>query len=258
MANTSTTEEASRWQRVRRRADHFRHRLAHTDALPQMAILGCVCGLLTGLVAVLFRLSFEVPLHILLDSTGTEAFEALSSASHFLLPFCGIFVVGVILHFVKPQRRDTGVAHVVNRVHQHQGRLRSGNAVVQFVCGSLLLSSGAPVGREGPAVHLGAACGSALGGQMKLPNNNLRVLAGCGVAAAIAASFNTPLAGVIFAMEVVLMEYTITGFVPIILSAVCGTVVSRVFYGDDPAFLVPAMELGSLWELPYIVVCGLL
>ncbi|MDM3872598.1 chloride channel protein [Porticoccus sp. W117] len=258
MSNSSSSDHHSRWQRIRRRGDHFRHRLAHTDALPQMAILGCLCGLLTGLVAVLFRLSFEVPLHSLLDSSGTEAFEALSTASHFLMPFCGILLVGTILHFVKPHRRNTGISHVVNRVHQHQGRLPSGNALVQFVCGSLLLSSGAPVGREGPAVHLGAACGSALGGQMKLPNNNLRVLAGCGVAAAIAASFNMPLAGVIFAMEVVLMEYTIAGFMPIILAAVCGTVVSRVFYGDDPAFLVPAMELGSLLELPYIAVCGLL
>ncbi|UTW44836.1 chloride channel protein [bacterium SCSIO 12696] len=257
MSKSPTTEESTLWQYLRRRVDDFRYRLAHTDALPQLAIMGCISGLLTGLIAVLFRASFELPLKAMLDSSGTEAFEQLSTLSHFLMPFCGILLVGLICHFVKPRRRDTGVAHVVNRVHQHQGRLPSGNALVQFVCGSLLLSSGTPVGREGPAVHLGAACASAIGRQMKVPNNNLRVLAGCGVAAAIAASFNTPLAGVIFAMEVVLMEYTIAGFIPIILAAVGGTVVSRIFYGNDPAFLVPALELANLWELPYLILCAL-
>ena len=111
--------------------------------------------------------------------------------------------------------------------------------------------------REGPAVHLGATSSSLLGQQLKLPNNSLRTLTACGVAAAIAASFNTPLAGVIFAMEVVLMEYTITGFIPVILSAVTGGVMSRIVFGNEPAFAIPMIELGSLWELPYLVLCGL-
>lgn len=236
----------------------FRHRLAHTDALPQLAILGCVSGLVTGLLAVLFRLSFELPLHALLGGDETEVFEALPKYTQFLLPLGGALLVGIILSAVDTGRRTVGVGHVVDRVHQHQGHLPSANALVQFVCGSLLLSSGNPVGREGPAVHLGAACASGLGQQMKLPNNSLRLLAGCGVAAAIAASFNTPLAGVIFAMEVVLMEYTVTGFIPIILAAVSGTIVSRMVYGNTPAFVVPPLEMHSLLEIPYLVISGLI
>ncbi|WIO74498.1 chloride channel protein [Porticoccaceae bacterium LTM1] len=238
-------------------AANFRHRLAFSDALPQLAILGLVSGIITGVIALLFRLSFELPLHALFEGDSTEAFESLPSMIHFLLPLGGALLVGIILHFIDPHRRQVGVSHVVERVHKHQGRMPSGNAITQFICGSLLLSTGTPVGREGPAVHLGAACASGLGKQMKLPNNNLRLLAGCGVAAAIAASFNTPLAGVIFAMEVVLLEYTVTGFIPIILASVSATVVSRAVYGDDPAFMVPAVELGSLWEIPYLILSGL-
>ena len=78
----------------------------------------------------------------------------------------------------------------------------------------------------------------------------------CGVAAAIAASFNTPLAGVIFAMEVVVTEYSVAGFAPVILSAVSATALTRGFYGADTAFQVPDLALRSLWELPYIVLVG--
>lgn len=128
---------------------------------------------------------------------------------------------------------------------------------MQFIGGAIALLSGHSVGREGPAVHLGAASSSLLGQQLKLPNNSLRTLTACGVAAAIGASFNTPLAGVIFAMEVVLMEYTITGFIPVILAAVTGGVMSRIVFGNEPAFAIPIVELGSLWELPYLLMCGL-
>jgi CIC family chloride channel protein len=236
---------------------NFQHRLAHSDALPQLAILGCISGLTTGVIAILFRLSFELPLKALLSGDNTETFELLSPYFHFLLPLTGLVLVGLILKNIEPQHQVTGVGHVVDRVHQHQGRFPVKNALIQFFCGSLLLSSGTPIGREGPAVHLGAATSSQLGEAFGLPNNSLRVLAGCGVAAAIGASFNTPLAGVIFAMEVVLMEYTIVGFLPIILAAVSGTFISHLVYGDTHAFSVPTMKMSSLIELPYLIFSGL-
>ena len=80
---------------------------------------------------------------------------------------------------------------------------------------------------------------------------------GCGTAAAISASFNTPIAGVIFAMEVVMMEYTVAGFTPVILASVTAAILSQVFYGTDPAFFVPQLEMNSLFEVPFIIVCGI-
>jgi CIC family chloride channel protein len=96
-----------------------------------------------------------------------------------------------------------------------------------------------------------------LGQWLGLPNNSLRVLVACGAAASIAASFNTPIAGVIFAMEVILMEYTLVGFTPVILASVAATTVSRLVYGAAPAFIVPPLQMNSLWELPYILLVGI-
>lgn len=97
-----------------------------------------------------------------------------------------------------------------------------------------------------------------MGQYLRLPNNSIRTLVGCGAAAAIAASFNTPLAGVIFAMEVILMEYTITGFTPVILSAVSATVVCRLVFDAEPIFTIQAVDLKSFLELPIIVLMGIL
>ncbi len=234
----------------------FRLRLAHADALPQLAILGIFSGFATGLVAVAFRLGIEWPLRALLPNHNSEGFEALPLSARFMLPLIGAIIIGCIFHFNSSQARQMGVSHVINRYHSHQAYLPLRNALLQFIGGILAAVSGHSVGREGPAVHLGAASSSLLGQTFKLPNNSLRILVGCGVASAIAASFNTPLAGVILAMEVVLMEYTITGFIPIILAAVCGAVTSRICFGDTPAFDIPALTMVSVLELPILALCG--
>jgi H+/Cl- antiporter ClcA len=145
----------------------------------------------------------------------------------------------------------------MERLSYHQGHLPLRNMILQFLGAALSIISGHSVGREGPSVHLGAASSSLLGQYMGLPNNSIRILVGCGTAAAIAASFNTPLAGVVFAMEVVMMEYTIAGFTPVILAAVSATALTRWVFGSAPAFSVPTLELGSLLELPYILLMGL-
>ncbi|MBV1930345.1 MAG: chloride channel protein [Porticoccaceae bacterium] len=235
----------------------FRLRLAHADALPQLAILGILSGFATGLVAVVFRLAMEWPLRTILPENNSEGFESLPPLLRFLLPLAGALVIGIIFHFNSKQAQSLGVGHVIDRYQNHQAHLPLRNAVLQFIGGILAVISGHSVGREGSAVHLGAASSSLLGQTFGLPNNSLRILVGCGVASAIAASFNTPLAGVILAMEVVLMEYTITGFIPIILAAVCGAVTSRICFGDTPAFDTPTMTMVSMLELPFLALCGI-
>lgn len=130
------------------------------------------------------------------------------------------------------------------------------NLVVQFIGGAVALASGQSVGREAPSVHLGAGAASLLGQRLGLPNNSIRILVACGAAAAIAASFNMPLAGVVFAMEVIMVEYTIAGFVPVILSAVAATAITRAVFGEETAFLVPLLGFASLWELGFITLMG--
>lgn len=235
--------------------DRLRHQLAHLDALPQLTLLGFLSGLAAALVIIAFRALIDLPLQSLLGG-HSEGFESLPPYARFCLPIAGAGVIALLLHKLSPAQRQGSVSHVIERLHNHQGRLPLLNVGVQFLAGALALLSGQSVGREGPAVHLGAGTASQLGQWLKLPNNSLRTLVGCGVAAAIAASFNTPMAGVIFAMEVVLMEYSIAGFVPVILASVTGAAVAQATFGNAPAFTVAPLQMSSLAELPLVIFCG--
>lgn len=235
----------------------FQQRLSNVDALPQLAILGVISGALTALVILVFRLCIEWPLAALLPHGDPENFEGLSQWLRVSLPLSGALIIGIIWYRLQINQRKVGVAFVMERLNYHQGYINFKSFVSQFVGGVLTLLSGQSAGREGPAVHLGAACSSLLGQRLRLPNNSIRVLVSCGTAAAISASFNTPIAGVIFAMEVVMMEYTITGFTPVILASVTAAIITQAVYGNEPAFLVPQLFMNSLYEVPYVVLCGI-
>jgi len=247
---------------LREGLERLRLRLSRAEALPQLGVLGVLTGLIVGVVMIAFRLLIESAQGAFLPGGNPENYEGLSLELRALLPLAGGLVIGLIFQRLPEAARQVGVAHVMERLAYHQARLPLRNALAQFFGGALSIVCGHSVGREGPAVHLGGASGSLAGQRFGLPNNSLRVLTGCGVAAAIAASFNTPLSGVIFAMEVVLMEYTVVGFAPVILAAVSATALTRLAFGPDPAFVVPRMHLGTLWELPFVlgmgVVVGLL
>jgi len=234
--------------------ERIRLRLASVDALLLLSAVGLISGLLAGAVILAFRFVIE-------SSQGSflavdDHYEGLSWQLRLLLPIAGGIVIGLILKVLSKELRMVGVVHVMERLNYHEGQLPWRNAILQFVGGAISIISGHSVGREGPGIHLGAASGSLLGQSLHLPNNSTRTLVACGCAAAIAASFNTPLAGVIFAMEVIMMEYTIASFTPVILAAVSATVLTRLVYGVDPAFSVPLFELASLLEMPWIIVMG--
>jgi len=239
--------------------EHVRHRLGNADAVPQLAILGVLAGLSTGLVMLIFRAIVQLPLMAFLPGHDSENFEGLAVPLRVGLVVGGSLLLGLWLDRVKKRHLSVGVVHVMERLSRHQGRLPLRNAIVQFIGGAAALLTGQSGGREGPAIHLGAAASSLLGQFFRLPNNSARTLVACGTAAAIAGSFNTPLAGVIFAMEVVMMEYTITSFVPVILAAVTSTLLSQAVFGNHTAFAVPSdMQVHSLAEYPIILLEGLL
>ncbi|MDX1558477.1 MAG: chloride channel protein [Marinobacter sp.] len=231
----------------------FRRRLSGVDALPQLAVLGLLSGLITGGVILIFRLAIEWPLEHFLPGDGSESFEQLDLLTRGLLPLAGALGLGLLMHRLATHDRKVGIVHVMERLNYHQGYISMRSAIVQFIAGVATVVSGQSAGREGPAVHLGAAFSSLMGQWMRLPNNSIRTLVACGCAAAISASFNTPISGVIFAMEVVMMEYTIAGFTPIILAAVSAAIVTQVVYGAEPAFSVPALTMNSLLEIPWIL-----
>lgn len=223
-----------------------------------LALLATGVGLLSAGVITLFRLAYEMPLEHWLPNGSHEGFESLSSESRVILLLSSTAILIFIFSRLKPHQSKVGVGHVLQRIEQHQGYLPRTNLIAQFVGAIIALIGGHSVGREGPAVHIGAGTASQFGQLLKTPHHRLRVLAACGVASAISASFNTPMAGVIFAMEVVLLEYSIKGFIPIILSSVIGAIVTRAVFGNETAFIVPSLEMGSLLEIPYILLLALI
>ncbi|MDK2749257.1 MAG: chloride channel protein [Halomonas meridiana] len=237
--------------------ESFRRQLANVDALPQLCVLGLVSGVITGTVMVAFRLLLEAGAALYMPDGDPEAFEGLSPWLRALLPIVAVTLIGLLLYRQRSAARKLGVSHVIERLTYHQGRFPLRNWLNQWWVGVVSVLGGLSAGREGPAIHLGAAASSGLGLKLRLPNNSLRVLVACGTAAGISASFNTPIAGVIFAMEVVMMEYTLMSFMPVILASTMGALVAQVMYGNEPAFRIPEVALGSLMNLPWIVVIGL-
>jgi len=241
---------------IARGIERFRDALASSQAAVSLSVLGLVGGLFAGGLIVLFRLLIESVQGSFIPYGGVENYEALPPFLRFGLPVGGAVLIGLCFQWLHHGTRRVGVIHVMERLQYHEGHLPFKNLLAQFFGGAAALICGHSVGREAPSIHLGAAAASLCGQFLKLPNNSIRTLVACGTAAAIAASFNTPLAGVIFAMEVVMMEYTIAGFTPVILAAVAATVMSRAVFGAESVFLVPQSTLISMWDLPYILVMG--
>lgn len=237
--------------------EHFRQHLAASPAVMAMSALGLVCGAVTGGLILGFRFAVDSGQRSFMPFGDVGRFEDLELLVRVGLPIVGATVLGLIFHFVAASNRRIGIVHVLERLQYHEGHLPLKNVLLQFFGGIIALVSGQSVGREAPSVHLGAAASSLIGQRLQLPNNAVRIMVACGTAAAIAASFNTPLAGVVFAMEVVLMEYTVIGFTPVIVASVTATVITRAVYEDGAVFFLPQLGLGSLWELSYILLMGI-
>ncbi|TCK17976.1 H+/Cl- antiporter ClcA [Thiogranum longum] len=243
---------------IQRWFETFRLQLSRPDAILPFSILGLIAGTLAALTVIALRLLVDYVQVKVLPFDVAENFESISPVWRVGAAVTGGLLIGLLFRVTRKETHSVGVLHVLERLAHHQGRLPWRNALVQFVGGAITMISGHSVGREGPSAHLGAASSNLPAQALRLPNNSLRVLAACGAAAGIAASFNTPLAGAAFAMEVLLMEYSVAGFAPVILATVSATALTRAVFGSDLAYDVPHLSPGALSELPYILVCGVL
>jgi CIC family chloride channel protein len=178
--------------------------------------------------------------------------------SQLLLLAVGGLLFGLVLKLLGWER-FRGPANVIVAVHEHEGKLNVRDGVITAACDALALGMGASVGRYGPAVQLGATVGSILGQSIGLTRSGLRVLLGCGVAAAISASFNAPIAGAIFAHEVIIGHFSLRAFAPITVASVVAVGVTR-YHGFEYVALKLSERTGHLviWEYPAYVGLGLL
>jgi len=207
-----------------------------------------VVGISTGLGAVLFRwliLNFR-------DLFFGHGIGWLIP----LIPMFGGLLVGPIVYFFSVEAKGHGVPEVMAAVALKSGVIRPRVAVAKAVASAICIGSGGSAGREGPIVQIGAAIGSTIGQFFKLSGDRVKILVGCGAAAGISAVFNAPIAGVIFALEIILGDFTIKTFSPVILSSVLSSVVSRTLLRDAPAFIVPPYELVSAYEIPFYIILG--
>jgi CIC family chloride channel protein len=224
-----------------------------------MAVLAVIVGLAGGFGAVGFRylINFFQTLAYGTESDLLEVVINLPWYYRVAVPAIGGLIVGPLVYFFAREAKGHGVPEVMESVALKGGVIRKRVVVVKSLASAITISTGGSVGREGPIVQIGSAIGSVLGQFMKVSADRMRTLVGCGAAAGIAATFNAPIAGSLFALEVILGDFGLATFSPIVISSVVATAVSRAFLGDTPAFIVPIYELVSAWELPMYLVLGL-
>lgn len=252
-ADSTTEARPSLGARITRQFN----RLLDRSTLPEEFIIvgtALLVGVGTGLGAVVFvrLLEFIAELTALAKENLGEVVGTLLA-----MGLAGAAVGFIITRFAS-EAKGHGVPEVMEAVAIRGGRIRSRVAAAKVIASSLTIGTGGSAGREGPIVQVGAALGSSLGQFLRFSDERVSTLVACGAAAGIAATFNAPIAGTIFAMEVILGSFTVRYFGAVVISSVTASVVSRMFLTERPAFLVPAYPLNHLGEIPIYVVLGIL
>ena len=226
-----------------------------------MVALAMIIGVVGGFGAIIFRRAIEYvqELPFLFASQGSimAAADALPWWRLLVIPALGGLVVGPMVYFLAREAKGHGVPEVMDAVARLGGVIRPRVVAIKCLASAITIGTGGSAGREGPIVQIGSALGSALGQLLRLSGARLKTLVGCGAAAGIAATFNAPIAGSIFALEVILGDFRATTFGPIVVSSVIATAISRHYLGNAPAFNVPAYQLASGWEIPIYMVLGI-
>ncbi|MEP3786688.1 chloride channel protein [Ascidiaceihabitans sp.] len=228
----------------------------------QFWFIALAVGIASGFTALFFRKGIEALQAFLY---GTDDIQFLHSFAQSLawywvlvIPIVGGLVVGLILHKFTPDGRVRSVADVIEGAAMREGRVETRAGIASAVASFITLSSGGSSGREGPVVHLAGVIATKVSRYINADGITGRDLLGCAVAAAVSASFNAPIAGALFALEVVLRHFAVHAFAPIVIAAVAGTVINRIEYGGVTEFMLPAPEALQFYvELPAFLMLGL-
>ena len=221
-------------------------------------LIALLVGLGTGIGAVIFRYLITF-FEFVGYSWIPETFPSLGNLTVVLVPAFGGLIVGLLIYNFAPEAKGHGVPEVMEAVALHGGKIRPVVALVKSLASAISIGSGGSVGREGPIVQIGSSIGSTLGQKLHLSDEKIRILVACGAAGGIAATFNAPIAGVIFALEIIIGEFSVRHFSLVVISSVASSIVGQAVFGDIPAFLIP-VEYGitSLWEFAFYPVLSVL
>jgi chloride channel protein, CIC family len=175
-----------------------------------------------------------------------------------LFPAIGGLAVGVINVYISPESKGHGVPDVMKAVIAKSGYIKSSLVIFKTIASGLSIGSGGGAGREGPIVQIGASIGSGIGQFFKMSSDRMRTLVACGAGGGIAAIFNAPMGGVMFALEIIIGDFSVRTFSPIVISCVLATAVSRSYLGDHPTFVATSYHLVSNYELFFYVLLGII
>ncbi len=228
----------------------------------QFWLIALGLGIVSGLAAIGFRAAIE---WLQASVYGTANVNSLHSFAELLpwywvllIPAFGGVVVGFILHHMTPDGRVRSVADVIEGAALNDGRVETKAGLGSALCSWITLSTGGSTGREGPVVHIAAMAASWVANKLRVDGVTGRDLMGCAVAAAVSASFNAPIAGALFALEVILRHFALHAFAPIVVASAAGTVINRLVYGDVTEFVLPGTTTVEFYlELPAFFMLGL-
>ena len=218
----------------------------------QGALIAIFVGLFTGLGAVGFRYLIEFFQRLILQN----GYVTLTSWYLPLVMGVAGLVVGLLIYYFAREAKGHGVPEVMLAVATDGGRIRGRVAILKSLASAICIGSGGSAGREGPIVQIGSALGSVVGQKLGLSERQIPLLVACGASAGIAATFNAPIAGALFSLEVILLGFTQTAFAYVVLSSVAASVVGRAFLGDSPAFSIPPYAVGHRAELIFYIGLG--
>ena len=221
-----------------------------------MIFMAILIGIIGGYGAIVFRYAISLVKKVFFGSwhSNLEYIHSLPWYVVLLVPAAGGLIVGPIIYFFAREAKGPGVTEVMEAIVLKGGAIRPRVVFAKIFASAVSIGTGGSVGREGPIVQIGSAAGSVLGQFIKVRGSQLRTLVACGAAAGIAGTFNAPIAGAIFSLEILLGDFAVSQFSPIVIASVTSTVISRHYLGDYPAFIVPKYELVSIYEfIPYSI-----
>jgi CIC family chloride channel protein len=228
-----------------------------------MILMGAIAGAVGGYGAVGFRKLIAMFAQLGWGSvSGMQGDDLLTMALavpfwiKLAIPATGGLLVGLIVYFFAPEAKGHGVPEVMEAVALRDGRMRTRVVFAKAFASAICIASGGSVGREGPIVQIGSAISSAIGRLFKMSGDRLRILVACGAAAGIAATFNAPMAGALFSLEIILSELATLQFVPVVVASVIATALSRHYLGNFPAFEIPSYDLLHHSELLFYLILG--
>lgn len=221
-------------------------------------MLAILIGILSGYGAVLFKFVLKSMQWLFYQHGGDflNFAHEVPIWAKIAMPAGGGLIVGLVVHFFAREAKGHGVPEVMQAIALRGGVIRKRVAAAKIFASAVTIGSGGSVGREGPMVQIGSSIGSSIGQLFKVPTVHMKTMIGCGAAAGIAATFNAPIAGVLFALEIIIGNWGVTSFSPVVLASVTATSISRYYFGDFPTFIIPDYDVVSLWEFCFYPFLG--